>query len=191
MQLVHIRECGGVLYLGMATEILKLCITRIMSIEATNPKPSMQREWYCLAVHKKILANVPLSTRELRNRPSDFIAAFFLSFFLLSRTKLLTSIAYKTKAVIELIHTQNGIAFVVVAPFSPFVCNWQEWWFWLATVLRSSNKMPFLATQKVEVQMCAYCACTVHMQTHLTAKMVVFEVLTKSLSIQHLVAHDH
>jgi len=42
---------------------------------------------------QKILANVPLSTRELRNRllkKSDFV-------FLLSHTKLLTSIAYKLK----------------------------------------------------------------------------------------------
>jgi len=106
---------------------------------------------------QKILANVPLSIRELRNTPpkkSDFIfvvvvfLSFFLSSFLPSHTKLLTSIAYKTKAVIELIYTQNDIAFVIVAPFSPFVCNWQEWWFWLATVLRSSNTMPFLATHK-------------------------------------------
>jgi len=39
----------------MATEILNLpyfCITQIMVKEATNPKPSMQREWYCLAVQK-------------------------------------------------------------------------------------------------------------------------------------------
>ena len=42
-----IRERGSVLYLGMATEILNLpyfCITQIMAKEATNPKPSMQRE---------------------------------------------------------------------------------------------------------------------------------------------------
>jgi len=46
----------------------------------------------------KILANVPLSMLELRNRPpkkSDFV--IFLSFFLLSHTKRLTSIAYKIK----------------------------------------------------------------------------------------------
>ena len=52
---VYIRERGSVLYLGMATEILNLpyfCITQIMAKEATDPKPSMQREWYCLAVHK-------------------------------------------------------------------------------------------------------------------------------------------
>jgi len=45
--IVVIRECGSVLYLGMATEILNLpyfCITQIMAKEATNPKPSMQRE---------------------------------------------------------------------------------------------------------------------------------------------------
>jgi len=35
------------LYSGMVTEILKLpwlCVTWIMAKEATNPKPSMQRE---------------------------------------------------------------------------------------------------------------------------------------------------
>ena len=31
-----------------------------MAKEATNPKPSMQREWYCLAVHK----NTPEHTVE-------------------------------------------------------------------------------------------------------------------------------
>jgi len=43
----NIRERGSVLYLGMATEILNLpslCIAQIMAKEATNPKPSMQRE---------------------------------------------------------------------------------------------------------------------------------------------------
>ena len=89
-----IKEHSSILYLGMTKEILNLpwlCISQIMTKEATNPKPSMQREWYCLAVHK-ILANVPLSTWELRNRPlkkSDF------DIFLLSHTKLLTSITYK------------------------------------------------------------------------------------------------
>jgi len=44
---IYIRERGSVLYLGMVTEILNLpyfCITQIMAKEATNPKPSMQRE---------------------------------------------------------------------------------------------------------------------------------------------------
>jgi len=44
----HIREHGiNDLYSGMVTEILKLpwlCVTWIMAKEATNPKPSMQRE---------------------------------------------------------------------------------------------------------------------------------------------------
>ena len=45
--MVVIRERGSVLYLGMATENLNLpyfCITQIMAKEATNTKPSMQRE---------------------------------------------------------------------------------------------------------------------------------------------------
>jgi len=43
----YIGECGSVLYVGMAMEILNLlwlCITRIIAKEATNPKPSMQTE---------------------------------------------------------------------------------------------------------------------------------------------------
>jgi len=49
----------------------------------------------------KILTNVPLSTRELRNRrlkKSDFIIIF-----LLSHTKLLTSIAYTLKQLLSYI----------------------------------------------------------------------------------------
>ena len=73
-----------------------------------------QALWYCLAVHKlKILANVLLGMRELRNRPpkkSDFVY---------SRTKLLPTNSSSYWATL----TQNDIAFVVVAPFSPFVCK--------------------------------------------------------------------
>jgi len=29
----------------------------------------------------------------------------------------------QTKAVIELLHAQNDIAFIAVAPFSPFICK--------------------------------------------------------------------
>ena len=47
------------------------------------------------------------------------------------------------KALIELLHAQNDIAFVVVAPFIPFVCKLAEWQFWLAAILRSSNTTPF------------------------------------------------
>jgi len=48
--LISTRLC-----LGMAMEILNLPwlrINQIMAKGATNPKPSMQRERYCLAVHK-------------------------------------------------------------------------------------------------------------------------------------------
>ena len=87
-QLLCIRERGSVLYLGMATEILNLphfCITQIMAKEATNPKPSMQREWSCLVVHKYTrertfeYAGAEKQTAE----KSDFVV-----FFLLSHTKL-------------------------------------------------------------------------------------------------------
>jgi len=53
-----------------------------------------------------------LSTWELRNRPLknlDFVITF-----------LWTSVA---KAVIELIHAQNNIAFIIVAPVTLFVCK--------------------------------------------------------------------
>jgi len=88
----------------------------MMAKEATNSTPSMQIERYCLAVHKK-----PLSAQEWRNRQlkkSDFV----IFFLLLSHTKLLTSIAYKLKQLLSYF-TQNNIAFIVVAPFSLFVCK--------------------------------------------------------------------
>ena len=70
----------------------------------------------------RMLANIPLSTWELRSRApkeSDFVI-----FFLLSHTKLLTSIrSLQTKTVIELLHAQDDIALIVVAPFNPFVCK--------------------------------------------------------------------
>ena len=47
---------------------------------------------------------------------------------------------------------------------------------------------------KVEVQTCVYCACVVHMQNafyHSVLIMAAFEVLSESLSIRHLVAHNH
>ena len=51
--------------------------------------------------------------------------------------------ALATKALIELLHAQNNIAFVVVALSACLFANWQEWQFWLAAILRSSNTMPF------------------------------------------------
>jgi len=62
-----------------------------------------------------------LSAQEWRNRQlkkSDFV----IFFLLLSHTKLLTSIAYKLKQLLSYF-TQNNIAFIVVAPFSLFVCK--------------------------------------------------------------------
>jgi len=50
------------------------------------------------------------------------LLSFILSFFLLFYTKLLKH-SLQTKALIELLHAQNDIAFVVVAPFSLFVCK--------------------------------------------------------------------
>jgi len=125
--------------------------------KATNPKPSMQRRWYCLAVHK----NTCEHTIEYVGAEKQI--AKKVGFRHLSNT---TSIAYNYKAVIELLHAQNDIAFVVAALFSPFVlarvavlasCGLDLW---------SSNTTSFWATQKVNT--CAYCACAVHMQTQFT-----------------------
>ena len=73
----------------------------------------------------------------------------------------------QTKAVIELLHAQNDITFVIVAPLILSV-NWQEWQFWLAVVLRSSKTIPF-EQQITRSRFRYYFACTVHMETCFTA----------------------
>ena len=87
------------------------------------------------------------------------------SFFLLSHTKLLTSIAYKLKQILSyFMHRTTLLS--SQQPLSPSLsANWQEWRFWLAAVPRSCNTMPFWTTNKVKVQTCTYCACAVHMLT--------------------------
>ena len=58
-------------------------------------------------------------------------------------------VAYEnTKADFELLQAQNDIAFVIVAPLAHLSANRQEWWFWLAAVLRSYNPMPFLSSKQ-------------------------------------------
>ena len=102
------------------------------------------------------------------------------SFFLISHAQH----CLQTKAVIELLHAQNDMAFVIVTPSARLSASWQKWRFWLVAVLRSSKTMPFWATYKVMVQTYAYCACmhSSHANTlyHSLLMMVVFEVLTKS-----------
>jgi len=86
----------------------------------------------------------------------------------LSHTNLLTSIAYKLKQLLTyVLHAQNDIAFIVVAPFSLFVKG-----------------------QGSDV--CLLHMCTSHANAFYRSSlmMVAFEVLTESLSIRHLVAHD-
>ena len=109
-----------------------------MAKEATNPKSSIQTEWYCLAVHK-ITWDIPWSARELRNCPlkkSDFVVSY----------KLLTSIAYKLKQLLSYF-----TLWTLIVLGSPFV-NW-----------RFCDVTLFWATRS-RVQRCAYCACAVPMQ---------------------------
>ena len=137
-----VREHSSIPYLQMAAKILnlpQLCITRIMAKEATNPKPSCRDKNNTAWQFTKTLANVPLSTWELRNRPPkklDFIISF-----LLSHTKLLTSIAYKP-LLSYFMHRMTSL--LSQQPLSARLStNWQEWQFWLAAVLRSFNTMAF------------------------------------------------
>ena len=83
----------------MAKEILNLpllCITRIIAKEATNPKPSMQIDWYCLAGHK----NTRKCTFEYAGVEKK-IAEKVRFCHLLSHIKLLTSIAYQLKQLLS------------------------------------------------------------------------------------------
>ena len=114
-----------------------------MAKEATNPKSSIQTEWYCLAVHK-ITWDIPWSARELRNCPlkkSDFVFSY----------KLLTSIAYKLKQLLSYF-----TLWTLIVLGSPFVCKLAVLW------------CNIILSNKVEVQRCAYCACAVPMQMHFT-----------------------
>jgi len=71
-----------------------------MAKEATNSKPSMQREWYCLAVHKNTHEHTfeYAETEKQAAEKLDFVIFFT---FLLSQAKLLTSIAYKLKQLLS------------------------------------------------------------------------------------------
>ena len=127
-----------------------------------------------------------LSTQKLRNtaEKSDFV---------IFHTKLLTSVAYKLKHFLSYFtHRMTSLSFQY--PLSARLSEkWQEYQFWLAAVLRSCNVTPFWATKKRSKFRRTYCTCTVLMLVHFTTlpTMVAFEVLTKSLSIRHLVAHNH
>jgi len=69
-----------------------------MAKEATNPKPSMQRKWYCLAVHKNTCENtIEYVGAEKQTAKKVGFRHPLSFFFLLSHTRLLTSIAYKLK----------------------------------------------------------------------------------------------
>ena len=150
-----------------------------MILPSSSPKHSWTYRW--------VRGSWETDRRKSRIWSSSFFLSFFFSY------KLLTSIAYKLKHLLSYFTHRDDIAFVVVAPFSPFICK-------LARVADLANcdsakfdTTPFWATHKVEVQTCAYCASVVHMQTHFyhsLLMMAVFEVLSESLSIRHLVAHN-
>ena len=129
----------------------------------------------------KILVNLPQSMQELRNKNSDFVI------IVLSHTKLLTSIAYLLKQVID---AQNIATFVMVAPFSPSVCmscGFSQLQFCeVLTCLHfegtkgHGSDMPIAHAQFT----CEACALLVF-------AMVGFKVLIESLSLPHLVADDY
>ena len=91
-----------------------------------------------------------------------------LCLLLLSHTKLLTSIAYKLKQLLSYF-THRTTSLFRTSPFQPgclqtgkssVLASWGSVKFQHDTIL--GNK------QEVEVKMCAYCTCTVHMQPHFT-----------------------
>ena len=110
-----IRPWYTVFYLGIAKEILLpwLCITRIMANEATNRYPNQAcRESDTAWQFTKILVNVPLNTREQRNRsrpPKKWDFVIFLAY------KNLDWHSLRTKAVIE--HRRHR--FRRSSPFQP------------------------------------------------------------------------
>ena len=142
--------------------------------EATIPKSSMRREWYCLAVHKNTRKRTTEYTGAEEQTVEKVGFRHLLSsfFFLLSSFsyKLLTSIAYKLKQILSYFTHRTSLS--SQQPLSARLsANWQEWRFWLAVVLRSSNTTPFWATNKrsrfrrvpiVHAQL----TCEVAMQTH-------------------------
>ena len=73
-----------------------------MAKEATNPKPSVQRERYCLAVHKYTRERTFEYAGAEKQTAEKVGFRHLLSFFLLlSHTRLLTSIAYKLKQLLS------------------------------------------------------------------------------------------
>ena len=88
----------------------------------------------------------------------------------LSHTKLLTSITYELKQLLSYV-THRMTLLWSQQPFS--ACLSVNWRFWLVAVLQNSNNANLSNKRKVEVLMCAYSACTVHMQTHFPQNVTV------------------
>ena len=94
-----------------------------MAKEATNPKPSKQVEQYCLAGHKNTRESTFEYTEAEKQTTEKVRFRYLLSFF---SYKPLDWRSYSSY--IELLHAQNDITCIIVAPFSLSV-NWQEWRF--------------------------------------------------------------
>ena len=96
---------------------------------------------------------------------------------------LIDSIAYQLKQLLRYFSHRTTLL-RYSTPFSALLsANWKEQRFWLSTVLQCSNSTPFEATlhtcssHKTHVLFFAYDSC--------------LQMLTESLSIWHLVTHDH
>jgi len=164
-----IRKHGSLLCSGMAKEIFKFTIVLYYQDNGQRSyKPQIKHaERMILPSSSQKNSRTYLWVRGSweTDRKRSWISSSSFFFFLSHSYKTLDEHILQTKAVIELLHAQYDIVFIVVAPFIQFVCK-------LARVavlascssLKSSNTMPFLTQKKVEVQMCTYFPCAVHIQ---------------------------
>ena len=90
--------------------------------------------------------------------------------------------AYQLKQLLNHSTNKNDIAFIVVAPFSLFVCKLAR-----AVVVASCCLVKFKhdailgQKNKFEIQTCACCACTVHMQAQATHTICSRKLTNKKL----------
>ena len=90
-------------------------------------KPSMQTEWYCLAVHKNPYKRTleyagvdeQVAEKSLISSSSSSSSSFFLSF----SYKTLRNDSLPTKPLLELIYAQDNTAIAVALALTTFVCK--------------------------------------------------------------------